>query len=166
MGRLRLRAIEDEGCALRASLPDYDAVLDIGQWRSAIYPVRSIESFTIASGGEAITAAIERDLNLDRSQAEKRKRILGTAGAGEKTRGDFITSLASLVEAARNTGPCQRVAVVGNGARLSGILAELTTATGCVCDFAVSHALDGETYSRATIAAAAPDWTLAASLAR
>ncbi len=163
--RLRVQGINDEGCALRRCLPNYDAVLDIGQYRSTIYLVNSLETFQIKSGGAEITSAIERDLNLDRAPAEKRKRIVGTAGAGERAKEKLVISLASLFQEAASVAACQCVAVVGNGARLPGLLDDLIAATGCVCEFAVSNALDGESYSKDVVCAGAPDWTLAAALA-
>jgi Tfp pilus assembly PilM family ATPase len=162
---LRVRAVHDEGCALRRCLPEYDAVLDIGEYRSTIYAARSLETWQIQVGGAKITAAIERDLHLDGPPAEKRKRILGTAGAGEREKCELVASLASLVRNVRGGTACQRIAAVGNGARLPGLLSDLMSATNSITEFAVSHALDGESYSRDVIALGAPDWTLAASLA-
>lgn len=163
--RLRVRGMNDEGCALRRSLAHYDAVLDIGQYRSTLYLVNSFETFQIKIGGAEITFAIERDLDLDQAQAEKRKRIVGTAGAGERSKADLVISLASLFEEAARVAGCRCVAVVGNGARLPGLLDDLMAATGSRCEFAVSHVLDGENYSKDVVSAGAPDWTLAAALA-
>jgi Tfp pilus assembly PilM family ATPase len=163
---LRVRSMEDEGCALRRCLSDYDAVLDIGQFRSTIYPVKSLEAFQVQTAGAEITAAIERDLNIDRSAAEKRKRILGTAGAGERAKADLVISLASIVQEARNVTDCQSVALVGNGARLPGLQRDLVAATGSRCELAVSHALDGESYATDVLWLGAADWTLAAALSQ
>ncbi len=163
--RLRVRGMNDEGCALRRCLPHYDAVLDIGEYRSTLHLAHSFETFQIDSGGAEITSGIERDLNLDRAPAEKRKRIIGTAGAGERAKAELVASLASLFQDAASVAPCRRVAVVGNGARLPELLDDLTAAAGSVCELAVSHALDGEGYSKDVVCASAPDWTLAAALA-
>lgn len=163
---LRIRAIDDEGCALRRCLPDYDAVLDVGEFRSTIYPVASLETFQSQTGGAAITAAIERDLGLNRSAAEKRKRILGTAGAGERAKTELVLSLVSLVQKARTIAGCRQIALVGNAARLPGLLRDLMAATGASCELAVSHALDGENYAADVRNLSAPDWTLAAALSR
>jgi hypothetical protein len=162
---LRVRAVENEGCALRRCLPGYDAALDIGQYRSTLHLVNSLETFQIEMAGEDVTTAIERDLNLDRPAAEKRKRILGTAGAGERARTDLVASLRSLITSARDVTPCQRVAVIGNGARLPALLRDLASATGATFEFAVSHVLDSESYGRDVLCLGAPDWTLAAALA-
>jgi Tfp pilus assembly PilM family ATPase len=164
-GGLHVRAMNDAGCALRRCLADFDAVLDIGAHRSTVYLVKSLDSWQTQAAGAGITAAIGRDLHLDQGAAEKRKRILGTAGAGEREKAELISSLAFLIEEARNVAACQRLAVVGNGARLPGLLAGLMSATGSVCEFAVSHALDSESYSKDIVSLGAPDWTLAASLA-
>ncbi|HEX5275244.1 MAG TPA: pilus assembly protein PilM [Candidatus Rubrimentiphilum sp.] len=163
--RLRVRGMSDEGCVLRRCLPRYDAVLDIGEYRSTLHLANSLETFQSDSGGAEITSAIESDLNLGRAPAETRKRIVGTAGAGERAKAKLIASLASLFQDAAGIAACQRVAVVGNGARLPGLLEDLMAATGSVCEFAVSHALDGEIYSKDVLCAGAPDWTLAAALA-
>ena len=160
---LRVKAMEDEGCALRRSLCDYDAVLDVAEFRSTLYLTKALAAFQVHAGGAAITTSIEEDLNLDRPAAEKRKRILGTAGAGERAKTELVISLASLIDEAQKVAECRSIALIGNGARLPGLVRDLTVASGVKFEFAVSHSLDGA-YAADVLSLGAPDWTLAAAL--
>ena len=150
---------------MRRAFPTFDAVLDVGHRRSTLYLRNSFEAFQARQGGASITAGIEKDLRLDESTAEKRKRILGTAGAGERAREALVGALVSLVTSARNVSPVQRIALVGNGVRLPNLARDVELAIGARCELAVSHVLSGELYSGDVIAPSAADWTLAAALA-
>jgi hypothetical protein len=57
------------------------------------------------------------------------------------------------------------VALVGNAVRLAGIATELESATGALCEIAVSDSLRGHNYPDDVIRSSAPDWTLAGGLA-
>ena len=162
---LRPQGIDDEGCALRRAFPTFDAVVDVGHHRSTLYLKNSLEAFQTDRGGAGITAGIERDLRLDEPTAEKRKRILGTAGAGERARDALVSELVALVTSARSVSAAQRVAIVGNGARLPNLVRDIEVASGARCELAVSHVLSGEPYTHDVVASSAPDWTLAAALA-
>jgi len=163
---LRPQVIDDEGCALRRAFPDYDGILDVGHFRATFYLNNSFEAFQTRMGGADITAGIESDLSLDESTAEKRKRILGTAGAGERVRAELMAVLGSLINSASAVSSVRRVAVVGNGARLPGLIADLAIASSVDCELAVSRLLNSETYTNDVISSSAADWTLAAALAR
>jgi Tfp pilus assembly PilM family ATPase len=117
------------------------------------------------NGGADVTRAIERELRVDERTAEKRKRILGTAGAGERARAALACDIAALLQSARGSRSITRVALVGNGARLPGLAADVETATGAACELPVSDALRGDAYPEDVVRSGAPDWTLATGLA-
>lgn len=164
---LRPLAIDHEACALARALPGYDAVADIGHDRTSLHVngAAAPVTFQLSSGGAGLTRAIERELGVDRQTAEKRKRILGTAGAGERARADLISEVASLVREARARYDVETIALVGNAARLGGFAADLQAATGARCEVAVSDVLRSDRYPDDVARAGAPDWTLAAGLA-
>lgn len=164
---LRPVAVDHEACALLRALPSYDAILDIGYQRATLHVASASAPVTLQtySGGADITRAIERDLRVDERTAEKRKRILGTAGAGERARAGLISDVASIVSQGRRVRAIARVALCGNGARLAGLDAELQDACGAAVEMPVSEALRGE-YPDDVLRSSAPDWTLAAGLAR
>ncbi|HET9392955.1 MAG TPA: pilus assembly protein PilM [Candidatus Rubrimentiphilum sp.] len=162
---LRPLSLDDEGCAMRRAFPTFDGILDIGHHRSTLYVKGSLDAFQTQHGGAAITAGIQNDLRLDEPTAEKRKRILGTAGAGERARQALVGHLAALIHSAKHASPVRRIAVVGNGARLPHIIRDVEQAGGVHCALAVSHVFNGEPYAEDVVASSAADWTLAATLA-
>lgn len=159
-------AMDHEACALARALPGFDAIVDVGHQRTSLHIITNQAPVTLQAynGGADVTRAIERELSLDANTAEKRKRILGTAGAGERARAALTSDLAALIEQARVTHAISRVALVGNAARLAGIAADIESATGALCEIPVSDALRGESYPEDVIRSSAPDWTLAAGL--
>ncbi len=164
---LRVIAIDHEAYALLRAYDDYDAVLDVGLRRSTLHikTNRSPQSYSCMSGGAEVTSAIARDLNIDREQAEKRKRILGSAGAGERAKTTLVSDLTSLVRTAAKSHDIGRIALAGNSSRLPGLDTLLARAAGLPIDIPVSAALMTTTYPEDVLRSAAPDWTLAASLA-
>lgn len=161
---LKVVAVDDVGCALRRALPAYDALLDLGYKQSTLYLRGACDVFQTALGGLDVTAAIEKDLSVDELTAEKRKRILGTAGAGEAMRKELAASIAALIQSARLSSRIERIAAVGNGSRLSGLLHDISALSGAVVEIAVSHLFSGAYYAADVVQAGAPDWTLAAAL--
>lgn len=163
---LRPLAIDHEAFALSRALPGYDAVLDVGAQRTTLHVTsRSVPvSFLAYNGGSDITQAIERDLSLDALTAEKRKRILGTAGAGERARAALVGDIVGLVSAGRSAAEIARVAITGNGSRLCGLMEDVGRACGLVLETPVSAILSGSEYPEDVAVSAAPDWTLAAGL--
>jgi Tfp pilus assembly PilM family ATPase len=153
--------------AMHRAFPAADAVLDIGLRRSVLYGfgAHGPAAVEISVGGEAVTAAIAAALSIDRTLAEKRKRILGTAGAGEEARGDLAARAAAAVTRMREAMPVRRIALTGNGARLNGFAADLEAATEALVEVPVSELLQGGAYPDDVIRAAAPDWAMAAALA-
>jgi type IV pilus assembly protein PilM len=163
---LRPIAIDHESCAFARAVRGYDAVVDIGHQRASVHvmapqPPSTLQAFT---GGLDVTRAIQRELNVDDKLAEKRKRILGTAGAGDRAKGVLVAEIASLLRSARQIHTIGRVAVLGNSARLPGLLPELEAAAGISCEVPVSDVLCSDTYPHDVLRSGAPDWTLAVGL--
>lgn len=163
---LRPVAIDHESCALLRAFPSYDAILDVGERRTCLH-VRSNSAprtHVVRAGGADVTSAIQHDIGLDGHAAEKRKRILGTAGAGEAARAQLVTSIVQLL--ARVPSAHERtVAITGNGARLCGLAEEIANASGFAVELAVPPAIREPFYPLDVASAAAPDWALAAGLA-
>lgn len=164
--KLKPVAIDHEACALVRALPDFDAIVDIGHQRTSLHIATSTTPVTLQAynGGADVTRGIERELTIDTRSAEKRKRILGTAGAGERARAALSSDIAALIENARSSRAIARIALVGNAARLPGIAADLESATGALCSIPVSDVLRGQSYPDDVVRSSAPDWTLAAGL--
>ncbi len=165
--KLKPAAIDHEACALLRALPEFDAVIDVGYQRASMHvrtkqTPQTLQTFT---GGCDVTRAIERDLSVDEHTAEKRKRILGTAGAGEGARSALVADIAGCVGSLCKAHEIERIALTGNGARLPGFPAELEAATGLPCELAVGQALRSDRYPEDVVRSSAPDWTLAAGLA-
>jgi type IV pilus assembly protein PilM len=164
---LRTAGADHCAFALRRAFPHADAILDGGLQQSVLYgfgPNGPI-AVQLPGGGENVTRAIGQALAIDRVLAERRKRILGTAGAGEEARTELARSVASAVAKLRETMPVRRIAMAGNGARLCGFAEELEAATGALVELPVSDLLRGGAYPEDVIRAAAPDWAMAAALA-
>jgi Tfp pilus assembly PilM family ATPase len=159
-------AVDHEACALVRALPGYDAIADIGHQRTSLHITTGTTPITFQTfnGGADVTRAIQRELSIDEHTAEKRKRILGTAGAGERARATLAADIALLVANARKTMSIGRVALVGNGARLPGLAAHLEAATNALFELPVTDALRPGAYPEDVVRSSAPDWTLAAGL--
>lgn len=164
---LKTLAVDHESCALARALPGFDAIADIGHQRSTLHVLSDMTplSYQTFNGGADVTRAIERELSIDTHTAEKRKRILGTAGAGERARAALATDISALITTARRRAAINRVALVGNGARLPGLAADLETSTGALFELPVTDVLRAGAYPEDVIRSSAPDWTLAAGLA-
>jgi Tfp pilus assembly PilM family ATPase len=164
---LRPVAADHPGCAATRAFPDADAVLDIGFTQIALHVrLGNVSSTYVSStGGHAVTLSIARQLSIDVAVAERRKRILGTAGAGDQALHELAHDVERLISRARERSSVHNLAVIGNGARLPGLLAEIEHATGTVLEVSVSELLRGGSYPDDIARSAAPDWTLAAALA-
>ncbi|HTU68797.1 MAG TPA: pilus assembly protein PilM [Candidatus Baltobacteraceae bacterium] len=164
---LRVIAIDHDAFALRRLFPDCDAIVDVGAERSSLHvfgPAGPL-SFVVQSGGGAITRGIAQELSIDLPTAERRKRILGCAGAGVSAHEDVVTDISALVERARTRAKVDRIAVTGNGARIPSFTRELEDATGALTETPVPDVLHTDAYPEDVVRVAAPDWALAASLA-
>lgn len=164
--RLKVVSIDHESCAFARALPSYDAIVDIGLRRASLHAVTSEMPFTLQTfnGGADVTRCIERELSLDQRSAEKRKRILGTAGAGESARAALTGDIAAMVRSAREKVAIAKIALVGNGSRLPGLARDLEIATGALCELPVTGTLLNGEYPEDVARSGAPDWTLAAGL--
>ena len=121
---LRPLAIEHEGQALARLYPNADAILDVAGRSTRLHVPGSgiIETFIASIGSDEITLGISSDLGLDAYYAERRKRILGTAGSGERSALSLLRAMCDLLRKARAAGrTLATVALVGNGARISGL---------------------------------------------
>lgn len=164
---LRPIAVDHEALALFRGLPYYDAIIDIGCDRTNLHVMQKAFPWTLqhVAGGSHITRGIERELSIDVHSAEKRKRIVGTAGAGERARSSYLADLTALIESATiRTERLKRVALVGNGARLNNFASDIERATGLLVDIPAARILRGPSYPPDVLKAGAPDWNLAAGL--
>ena len=164
---LKPAAMDHEACALARALPGFDAIVDVGHQRTSLHIITKGAPVTLQAynGGADVTRGIERELSLDAQSAEKRKRILGTAGAGERARASLTSDIAALITQGRTLHAISRVAFVGNASRLAGISADLESATGALCETPVSDALRGQNYPEDVVRSSAADWTLSVGLA-
>lgn len=166
-GGLRPVAVDHAGLALGRALHGYDAIVDVGLERTAAYlPAANMFVSTCAgTGGASVTRSIERELTIDSRAAEKRKRIVGTAGAGEAGRAAFVADVTALLESAcSGNSSVVRVALCGNGARLNNFAIDLERATGMIVETPVAPVLQRSRYPQDVLRAGALDWNLAAGL--
>jgi Tfp pilus assembly PilM family ATPase len=164
--RLRAVALDYDGCALRRSISDAEAIIDIGAYRSTVhaYSEEGVVSIALETGGAQVTRGIAEELSIDERSAERRKRILGCAGAGSAARKALALELGGAITRLRERTNIERVAMTGNGARLPGLGADLEDICAVVVETPVPRLLESDAYPEDVIRAAAPDWTLAASL--
>lgn len=159
--------IDHEACAFRRAFSRCDAAIDLGHDRTTLHAfgLPAPLSIEIPVGGSEMTRAIAADLRIDASIAERRKRILGMAGAGERARDAYAGRIALAIETMREHAPIRRVALTGNGARLPGLAPAIELETGALVETPVSDLLQDGAYPEDVVGAAATDWTLAAALA-
>jgi Tfp pilus assembly PilM family ATPase len=164
---LRPVGIDHASCAFRRLLPEADAIVDIGAERTGIHTYGSTGPLCVIvdSGGSSITRGIARELSISTDVAEKRKRILGCAGAGTTEQDTLIAAISAGIERLRARTSIERVALVGNGGRLPDFASGLASATGAKIDIPVPPILDTSPYPTDVTRIAAPDWALAIGLA-
>lgn len=164
---LRVVAMDHDACALRRVLPLCDAIVDVGLERSTmhVYETSNVRSTHIPLGGASVTRGIARELAIDTGSAERRKRILGSAGAGVESCDELVRSVARAVERTRARSAITRIALTGNGARLPGIAPSLEAATGAIVDMPAADCFPDDAYPQDVVRSAAPDWNLAIALA-
>jgi type IV pilus assembly protein PilM len=158
---------DHEAYALQRAFPHAEAILDVGHRQSTFHAFGPAgpTSISIPGGGTEMTRAMAADLSIDAATAEKRKRILGTAGAGESHRDAFALAVRTAVGKVRERGTVRRVILTGNGSRLAGLGPALETTVDAAVEAPVSPLLDITDYPDDVIRAAAPDWTMAVALA-
>lgn len=164
---LRAAAADHEAYALRRAFPQADAVVDIGYRQTTLHAFAPEVplSFVVASGGSDITRAIAADLTIDMATAERRKRILGTAGAGDAARDALARQIAGSVTKARERVTIRRIVLTGNGSRLAGLAPAIESAAQLMVEMPVSPLLQAAAYPDDVIRSAAADWSMAAALA-
>jgi len=164
---LRAVAVDHDAFAMRRVFPDCDAIVDIGSDRSGIHVFGASGPISLAAqtGGAAVTRGIAAELSIDMPTAERRKRILGCAGAGQTASEEVIVAIAALVDRARSRTTIERIVVTGNGARLPNFARNLEEATSAITEMPVPEVLRNGAYPDDVVRAATPDWALAASLA-
>jgi Tfp pilus assembly PilM family ATPase len=163
---LRVVGVDHDACAVHRAFPFADAVLDVGLAATTLHtfsPAGPV-SRCLTIGGVDVTLAIGAELSIDAAAAERRKRILGTAGAGESARDSIAAAAAEAIAQLRERANVRRIAMTGNGARLTGLAEAVEASTGAMVDVPVSDLLRGGCYPDDVTRSAAPDWTLAASL--
>ncbi len=166
---LRVVGIDYEAYAYRRVFPGADAILDVGHLGARLYVYGGPTPFGIAldGGARSFTAIIARSLGLDDAAAERRKRSLGLAGAGDPELSAFARSVGGALLNARNHGAhdVQRIVLVGNGARLMTLAERLERDTGSSVAIAdglgISRSPNAEDIARA----GAPDWALSIGIA-
>jgi cell division ATPase FtsA len=122
-------------------------------------------SLTATVGGMHVTDAIARELDIDVGAAEQRKRILGLAGSQSGALTSCAEALCDLLREARlDASPAIRVAMIGNGARLPGLLEALSERCRITIELPVPTLLRASTIGDDVLRCASPDWTLAAAL--
>lgn len=163
---LRVVAVDYEACAVRRLFREVDAVIDVGAEHCTVHAYGALGPLAafVDMGGNSVTQAIARELSLDYSTAEKRKRILGCAGAGAEAHDNLIAAIAAAIERVRARSAIGSVAVIGNGARLPRFAQDLESATGARTAMPVPPLLEGPAYPVDVVRVAAPDWSLAAGL--
>jgi Tfp pilus assembly PilM family ATPase len=167
---LRVVAIDDNRLALRRALDAVDGTIDVGhaQTRLTMYADPLPRSYTIAIGGREITAAISDALSIDADRAETRKRTLGFAGAGLDVRERWFGQLKTAIEtlASGHRSSLRRMALVGNGSRIPGLVPQLEACLGISIETNVLGVQTRSTLPMDTLRFATADWALAIGLSR
>lgn len=167
--RLQAIAVDHDSFGYRRMVPHADAVLDIGYERSYLHLFPGDVPVTIAfpTGGMALTQAVADSLGLDAVSAERRKRTLGLAGAGDGIRDAFIDEIATALIDYRVRGgrEIRSIALAGNGARLSEFETRVQAITAVETAPIEFGPVVRSELPRDVLRAASPDWTLACGLA-
>ncbi len=122
--------------------------------RVAHYPV----------GGRDVTLEIARELSIDERSAEQRKRVLGSAGVGERLVSALATWIGEHCEPGEG-GHRSPVLLVGNGSRLPEIRRLLATRIPQRNWLAACSELERSRYPEDIRRAAFSDWALSIALA-
>lgn len=164
---LRPIAVDYDALAFRRAFPSCDAAIDAGSHavRLHVYAAANVRSWSVLGGGSEMTRAIAADLAIELSEAERRKRSIGLAGAGEAALADLVRGLNEALAHARERAPVRRIVLVGNAARLPGLRRTLQERLEAGVEIGASALLFGGAYPADVARAGAPDWTLAAALA-
>ncbi len=166
---LRVLAVDHEGCALQRIFGDrYDAVIDVGYETTRLHAFeRGLPlSWICPVGGRQITESIAQEFAIDIQSAERRKRILGMSGADRTALDRCAEALGALLKAARNgVRRCDRIAMLGNGARLAGLAEAVANRANVTIEIPVPDVLRRSKLPEDVLQVSAPEWALAAALA-
>lgn len=163
---LRPTAVEHEANAVFRAFRSVDAAVDIGADRTLVHVNLPVpRTIRLERGGSAITAAIARDLAIDVLSAERRKRIVGTAGAGEPERRLLVDAIAQAIARARFMRSIESIVLLGNGSRLPSLTAELETAAGVRCEIPIDPVIRAAELPEDVLRSAYVDWGVACGLA-
>lgn len=163
---LRAIGIDHASLSLRRLLPECEAIVDVGAERTVVHAYGSLgpAALVLEPGGSLVTRGIARELSVSLEIAEKRKRIVGCAGAGMTEQDTLVAAIASAIERLRARSPIERIAVIGNGGRLPEFTDHLQSASGASVGMPVAPLFGTSPYPADVLRTAAPDWSLAVSL--
>ncbi len=164
---LRVVGVDHDACSLGRLLPNFDGIVDVGyqHMRLHLFSERVPATRYVESAGSDVTQAIAGELAIDARSAERRKRILGVAGAGEAALDALVRALCALVEQVRGRGGhISRLGLLGNGARLPGFAEAIAQRLHSSIELPIAELLRTADVSSEVLQTASPDWTLAAAL--
>ena len=114
-------------------------------------------------GGKAVTREIARELSIDERSAEQRKRILGSAGSGEKLIGALVAWIGERFDPSGSSDQAS-VLLVGNGSRLPEIRRLLADRISPRSWLAACNEFERSRYPKDIRRAAFSDWALSIAL--
>jgi hypothetical protein len=164
---LRVVGIDYDGCALARIFSGFDAVIDVGRDMTRLHAFANGVPSTWAApvGGQTVTRAIAEALSIDLESAERRKRILGLAGAPEDALGRCADAIRELFASTRlQRLRTARVGMIGNGARLPGLAQAIGERCALRVELPVPELLRRADFADDVLREASPDWTLASAL--
>jgi Tfp pilus assembly PilM family ATPase len=162
---LKTIAVDYEPFAAVRAATGCDAVLDVGYQRTRLYGchAESPAVFDIDGGGEGVTQAISSELSIEKAEAERRKRSVGIAGAGEEAFAALLAGIRVAIERMREVVAVKSIAVIGNGGRLAGFAEHLSKAAAVAV--APPSAFSYEPITDRVAMTDQTDWALALALA-
>ncbi len=163
---LRLQMLGVDGMVWKRFQSQKLSVVDIGSTSTRIHTydrgIPTVARYPV--GGREVTLEMARELSIDERSAEQRKRILGSAGAGERLIGALVAWIAEHC-ASREPGNPGQMLLVGNGSRLPEIrrfLADLVPQRNWLAAFSE---FERSRYPEDIRRAAFSDWALSIALA-
>jgi len=163
---LRLSMLGIEGMVWNRFSSRSTAVVDIGTSSTRIHTAdRGIPRVTCYPvGGRAVTREMARELSIDERSAERRKRILGSAGSGERIIGALATWIGERFDPS-DSALQEKVLLVGNGSRLPEIRRLLADRIPQRAWLAACNEFERSRYPEDIRRAAFSDWAFSIALA-
>ncbi|MGC8485412.1 MAG: hypothetical protein ACP5O6_07260 [Candidatus Baltobacteraceae bacterium] len=163
---LRLSLLGIDGLVWKRFYAESTAVVDIGTSSTRIHTadggIPKVRCYPV--GGKAVTQEIARELSIDERSAEQRKRILGSAGSGERLIGALAAWIGERFEPS-DLPHRERVLLVGNGSRLPEIRRLLAERIPQRAWLAACTEFERSRYPEDIRRAAFSDWALSIALA-